>query len=306
MTSQPRQISLPGTAALIAAVINMVPFLIGLYVWTTKSSPSVSMLAVQLSSFLGSVVFRTGLVFLIVRWHGEKRDQLAFRRPVLPLAAYGLCLLVWQAAQVLVFQALVRMLSGGALSLTHIVTLLAPLTAALYALVAWLAWRFVTHLFRSEALHGVPRGHARWRIAGLAAWLFASVLLIFMPQAVVMLLDHFDDNLKLVMLNFVGGIVVPAAVVFAGAVFGLPRDLGRLHVRRLLAASLASMVSVLLLAYGVLRMLGDVLGIASLMSGMMPVVVLAVTGVAYWVWFRVFYAAARRETVETSGGMPSA
>jgi len=306
MTSQPRQISLPGTAALIAAVINLVPFLIGLYVWMTKSSPSVSMLAVQLSSFLGSVVFRTGLVFLIVRWHGEKRDQLAFRRPALLLAAYGLCLLVWQAAQVLVFQALVRMLSGGALSLTHVVTLIAPLSAALYALVAWLAWRFVTHLFRNDALPGAPRGQARWRIAGLAAWLFASVLLIFMPQAVVMLLDYFGDDLKLVMLNYVGCIGVPAAVVFAGAMLGLPRDLGRLHVRRLLAASLASMGFVLLLAYGVLRVLGDVLGIASLMSGMVPIVVLAGTGVAYWVWFRVFYAAARRETAETSPGMPSA
>lgn len=87
---------------------------------------------------------------------------------------------------------------------------------------------------------------------------------------------------------------------------GLPRDLGRLHVRRLLGASLASMASVLLLAYAVLRLVGDVLGIASLMSGIMPVVVLAATGAAYWVWFRVFYAAARRETAEPSQGMPSA
>ncbi|KWO10411.1 hypothetical protein DF022_12975 [Burkholderia cepacia] len=264
------------------------------------------MLAVQLSTFIGSLVFRSGLVFLIVRWHGEYRDQLAFRRPALPLTAFALCLLVWQAAQVLVFQALVGMLRGGSLSLTHIVTLIAPVNAVLYALVAWLAWWFVTHLFRNDALPGAPRGNARRRIAGLAAWLFASVLLLFMTQAVMILLDHFDDDLKLVMLNYVGGIVVPAAIVFAGAMLGLPRDLGRLHVRRLLGASLASMVSVLLLAYAVLRLVGDVLGIASLMSGMMPVVVLAGTGAAYWVWFRVFYAAVRRETAGPSQGMPSA
>ncbi|WP_321967987.1 hypothetical protein [Burkholderia cepacia] len=306
MNASSRQISLPGIAAFIAAVITTAQFLIGLYVWSTKSSPSVNMLAVQLSTFIGSLVFRSGLVFLIVRWHGEYRDQLAFRRPALPLTAFALCLLVWQAAQVLVFQALVGMLRGGSLSLTHIVTLIAPVNAVLYALVAWLAWWFVTHLFRNDALQGAPRGNARRRIAGLAAWLFASVLLLFMTQAVMILLDYFDDDLKLVMLNYVGGIVVPAAIVFAGAMLGLPRDLGRLHVRRLLGASLASMASVLLLAYAVLRLVGDVLGIASLMSGIMPVVVLAATGAAYWVWFRVFYAAARRETAGPSQGMPSA
>ncbi|CAB3750455.1 hypothetical protein B7G54_06245 [Burkholderia puraquae] len=300
MTSQSRQFSLPGAAALIAAVITTAQFLLGLYVWSTKSSPSVTMLAVQLSSFFGGLVFRTGLVFLIVRWHGEKRDQLAFRRPALPLTAYALCLLVWQAAQILIFQALVAMLSSGALSLAHIGTIIAPLNAVLYALVAWLAWWLVTHLFRHDALPGAPRGNARRRIAGLAAWLFVSALQLFMPQAVMMLLDYYDDGLKLVMLNYVGGVVLCAAVVFAGAMFGLPRDLGRLHVRRMVGASLASVVSVLLLAYGVLRVLGNVLGTVSLMSGMMPIVVLAGIGVAYWVWFRVFYAGARREIAEAS------
>ncbi|NLA18078.1 hypothetical protein GPU89_13510 [Burkholderia cepacia] len=204
MNASSRQISLPGIAAFIAAVITTAQFLIGLYVWSTKSSPSVNMLAVQLSTFIGSLVFRSGLVFLIVRWHGEYRDQLAFRRPALPLTAFALCLLVWQATQVLVFQALVGMLRGGSLSLTHIVTLIAPVNAVLYALVAWLAWWFVTHLFRNDALPGAPRGNARRRIAGLAAWLFASVLLLFMTQAVMILLDYFDDDLKLVMLNYVG------------------------------------------------------------------------------------------------------
>ncbi|VWD43544.1 hypothetical protein BLA18110_07074 [Burkholderia lata] len=300
MTSQSRQFSLPGAAALIAAVITTAQFLLGLYVWSTKSSLSVTMLAVQLSSFIASLVFRTGLVYLIVRWHGERRDQLAFRRPALPLTAYALCLLVWQAAQILVIQALVGMLRGGALSLTHIGTIIAPLNAVLYVFVAWLAWWLVTHLFRNDALPGAPRGHARRRIAGLAAWLFVSALQFFMPQALMILLDYHDDDLKLVMLNYVGGVVLCAAVVFAGARFGLPRDLGRLHIRRMLGASLASVVSVLLLAYGVLRVLSDVLGMVSLMSGMMPIVVLAGTGAAYWVWFRVFYAGASRVTAEAS------
>ncbi|KER74570.1 hypothetical protein HR51_05815 [Burkholderia cepacia] len=306
MTSPSRQRSLPGAAALIAAAITTAQFLIVLYVWSTRSSPSVGVLAVQLSSFIESLVFRSGLVFLIVRWHGEHRDRLAFRRPVRPLTAYALCLLLWQAAQILVYQALTGLLDSGALSLAQMGTIIAPVNAVLYALVAGLAWWFVAHLFRNDALPGAPRGNPRRSIAGLAAWLYASALLLFMPQAVLMSLNYYDDNLKLVMLNYVGGLVICAAVVFAGAMFGLPRELGRLHVWRLLGASLASMVSVLLVAYGVLSVVGDTLGIISLLSGVMPIVALAGTGVAYWVWFRVFYAAARREAAETSQRMPSA
>jgi hypothetical protein len=58
------------------------------------------MLVLQLASFIQNLVFRTGLDYLIVRWYGEHRDRLAFRRPARLLASYALFLLVWQIAQI--------------------------------------------------------------------------------------------------------------------------------------------------------------------------------------------------------------
>ncbi|UXU89743.1 hypothetical protein [Burkholderia sp. S-53] len=305
MNSQTRSLSLPGIAALIAALVIAAPFLYGLHVQSTMAPLSADMLSVQLTSFIASLVYRTGVVFLIVRWHGEHRDQLAFRRPALLLTVYALCLLAWQVAQIFIIQSVVRSLANDGARLTVIVTLIAPLSAALYAFVAWFAWWFVTRMFRNDAIPVAPRGHAARRIAGLAAWLFASVLLLFMTQAVTMLLDYYDDDLKLVMLNYLGAVAIPAALAFAGAMLGLPRDLARLHGWRLLGASLVAMASIALLAYGALHLLGNVFGSVSLLSGMLTIVVLAGICVAYWVWFRVFYAPVDRDTAETSQGMQS-
>ena len=80
MNSPTRPVSLPGAAALVAALIITLLFLSGLYVQLTRFSLDTRMLALQLASFIQNL-FRTGLVYLIVRWHGEHRDQLAFRRP---------------------------------------------------------------------------------------------------------------------------------------------------------------------------------------------------------------------------------
>ncbi|CAB3756312.1 hypothetical protein GQ57_02015 [Burkholderia sp. MSh2] len=300
MNSPARPISLPGIAALIAAVFTTAPFLYGLYVRSTMSPLPVNVLAMQLSGFFGSLVFRTGLVYLIVRWHGERRDRLAFRRPAWPLAAFALCLAIGQVAQMLMFQTVVRSLRGGPFTLTQIVTLVVPLSAALFALVAWLGWAFVAHLFRNDALPTVTRGNARPRIAGVAAWLFASVMLILVTQAVPVLLDSFDGNPGLAALNYAATVAVPVAVAFAGALFGLPRGLERLHVWRLLGASLAAMATVLLLAYEMLSLLGSVFGIVNLVTGTLPWMVPVGIAVAYWLWFRVFYGVARRETAGTA------
>lgn len=304
MNSPTRPVSLPGAAALVAALIITVLFVSGLYVQLTKFSLTSQMVALQLASFIENLVFRTGLVYLIVRWHGEHRDQLAFRRPAWLLTVYGLCLLVWQIAQIFIIQAVVLSLAGNGTHLTAIVKLIAPVSAALYAFVAWLAWWFVTRMFRNDALSEAPRGHAARYIAGLAAWLFASVWLLLMTWTVPMLLDNFDDNLARVMFSYVGAVAVPAALVFAGARLGLPRDLVRLYGCRLLGASLAAMASVSVLFYLALHLLGSLLGV-SVLSGMMAIVVLGGAFVAYWVWFRVFYAPVGRDTVETSQGMQS-
>ncbi|PXX38087.1 MULTISPECIES: hypothetical protein [Burkholderia] len=304
MNSPTRPVSLPVAAALVAALIITVLFLSGLYVQLTKFSPTSQTVALQLASFIENLVFRTGLVYLIVRWHGEHRDQLAFRRPAWLLTVYALCLLVWQIAQIFIIQAVVLSLAGNGTHLTAIVKLIAPVSAVLYAFVAWLAWWFVTRMFRNDALPEAPRGHAARYIAGLAAWLFASVWLLLMTWTVPMLLDNFDDDLARVMFSYVGAVAVPAALVFAGARLGLPRDLVRLYGWRLLGASLAAMASVSVLFYLALHSLGSLLGV-SVLSGMMAIVVLGGAFVAYWVWFRVFYAPVGRDIVETSQGMPS-
>ncbi|MFJ1213658.1 hypothetical protein [Burkholderia pyrrocinia] len=304
MNSPTRPVSLPGAAALVAALIITVLFLSGLYVQLTKFSLTSQMVALQLASFIENLVFRSGLVYLIVRWHGEHRDQLAFRRPAWLLTVYALCLLVWQIAQIFFIQAVVLSLAGNGTHLTAIVKLIAPVSATLYAFVAWLAWWFVTRMFRNDALPEAPRGHAARDIAGLAAWLFSSVWLLLMTWTMPMLLDNFDDDLARVMFSYVGAVAVPAALVFAGARLGLPRDLVRLYGWRLLGASLAAMASVSVLFYLALHLLGSLLGV-SVLSGMMAIVVLGGAFVAYWVWFRVFYAPVGRDAVETSQGMQS-
>lgn len=305
MNSQSRPGSLPRTAAVIAAAIAAAPFLYGYYGLAKASFLSADVLAVNLTNLISSLVYRTGLVFLIVLWHGEQRGQLAFRRPALLLTIYASCLVGWEIAQRLMFEALIRHLNDGSAMLNFIVTIISLLNVVLYALVAWLTWRFITHMLRKDALPLAPPANARRRIAGLAAWMFATVLLSFMTQATPMLLDYFDDDLKLVMFDYIGTVAVPTALVFAGAMLGLPRDLSRLHGWRLLGASLAAMASVSLLAYGALRVLGNVPGTVNPMSGMLVVTLLAGIGVAHRMWFRVFYAAAPRPAAEISQGAQS-
>ncbi|WP_244107344.1 hypothetical protein [Burkholderia sp. BCC0419] len=304
MSSQTRPPSLPAIAALIAAIIITVLFLAGVYVQLTRFSLTSQMLAIQLASFIENLVFRTGLVYLIVRWHGERRGQLAFRRPARLLTSYALCLLAWQIAQIFLIQAVLLGLSGSGTHLMAIAKLIVPASATLYAFVAWLAWWFVTRMFRNDALPGVPRRHATRYIAGLAAWLFASVWMLLMTWTVPILFDNFDDSLARVMVSYVGAVAVPAALVFAGARLGLPRDLVRLHGWRWLGASLAAMASLSVLFYLTLRLLDSILGV-SVLSVTMAIVVLGGAFVAYRVWFRVFYAPVNRDTVETSQGMPS-
>ena len=255
MNSPTRPVSLPGAAALVAALIITLLFLSGLYVQLTRFSLDTRMLALQLASFIQNLVFRT-VVYLIVRWHGEHRDQLAFRRPL--LASYALCLLVWQIAQIFIIQVVLLSLARNGTHLTVIVNLIAPVSAALYALVAWFAWRLVTRMFRHDAL---PRRRAVGAAhAGLAAWLFASVCLLLMTTTVPMLLDYFDDDLARMMFGYVGAVAVPAGLVFAGTRLGLPRDLVRLHGWRLLGASLAAMASTSVVFYLAVQLLGGMLG----------------------------------------------
>ena len=194
------------------------------------------------------------------------------------LASYALCLLVWQIAQIFIIQVVLLSLARNGTHLTVIVNLIAPVSAALYALVAWFAWRLVTRMFRHDALPR-RRAVAARPIAGLAAWLFASVCLLLMTTTVPMLLDYFDDDLARMMFGYVGAVAVPAGLVFAGTRLGLPRDLVRLHGWRLLGASLAAMASTSVVFYLAVQLLGGMLG-AGVLSGTMAIVVLGSAFVA--------------------------
>lgn len=304
MNTQARVVSLPKVAAFVAAVAITAPFLYSLY-FLKSSSLSNDVLAMRLIAFIGNLVFRTGLVFLIVQLHGERRGQLAFRRPALLLAIYGACLLGWQFGQGFLFQALMRSLSDTPAYLRLMLAMVAPLSAMLYSLVALLTWRLVTRMLRNDVLPVIPSSSAARRIAGLAAWLFASVLLTFAPQVVYMLVNYFDDDSNLIMLNCIGMVVVAAAIVYVGARSGLPRNLGRLHGWRWLGASLAAMASISLLAYGALHTIGNVLDNISVMYGMLMIIVLVGAGVAYRMCFRAFYADVARPSTDTSQGMQS-
>ena len=59
MNSPTRPVSLPGAAALVAALIITLLFLSGLYVQLTRFSLDTRMLALQLASFIQNLVFRT-------------------------------------------------------------------------------------------------------------------------------------------------------------------------------------------------------------------------------------------------------
>ena len=85
-----------------------------------------------------------------------------------------------------------------------------------------------------------------------------------------MLLNTFDDNLVRVMVSYVGALVVPAALIFAGARLGLRRDLVRLHGWRLLGASIAAMASVSVLFYLALQLLDGMLGVGASQSHRPP------------------------------------
>ncbi len=198
-----------------------------------------------------------------------------------------------------------RSLSDTPAYLRLMLAIVAPLSAMLYSLVAWLAWLLVTHLLRNDVLPVIPSGNVARRIAGLAAWLFACVLLTFAPQIVYMLVNYVDDDFNLIMLNCIGMVVVPAAIVYVGTRSGLPRNLGRLHGWRWLGASIAAMASISLLAYGALHAIGNVLDNINAMSGRLTIIVLAGAGLAYRMCFRAFYSAVGRSATGTSQEMQS-
>lgn len=300
MNANSRPTALPWMAAAVAAAVTIVVFLYALHVVSALSSRSDDdRLTFMWSSFISSLVLHAGLAFLIAQWHGERHGQLAFRRRAPLLAIYALFLLAWQAVEVFAVRALVRRLTIGALGAVGefdndgtyqglVLRLSGFVIPVLYILVAWLAWWLATRLLRKDALPGTSSVNVRLRVAGLAAWTLAVLLLFQMPQGVALLQERFDDNPALaVMSGYVGITVILVALAFAGALRGLPRNLGQLHGWRLLGASFAAMITAVALT---LSALGSLQLTGSLMAGLLIVILTSGIGAAYWLWVRVFYA----------------
>ncbi|MBN3786838.1 hypothetical protein [Burkholderia sp. Ac-20353] len=287
-------------AAAVAAIVPTLLFVYSLHRLLASSSLPEDRVAIIGSAFIFGIVFNAGLAFLIAQWHGERHEQLAFRRPALLLAIYALFLAVWEIARGYLANALVQgFIDRDELYQKLVIMLLPMVNPVLYTLVAWLAWWFATRLLRKDALPGIPSVDARLRVAGLAAWTLACALLFLMPQAMAMLLIRFDDGPGPAgaVAGYIGAAAIPVALAFAGALRGLPRGLARLHGWRLLGSSIAAMISVSLLAYGAMQVLSSLHLPASVAAGLLIVIVVVGVGAAYWLFTRMLFAGVRHVAV---------
>jgi len=291
-TAHARPAPLPWLATLIALIVGVVPFLISLAVQHGFSAMSEGARAIAYASAVGSLVFRAGVAFLVAQWHGERHGQLAFRRPAIVLALFGVLLLCWQGVQIGAASLMVRLAMTGS-SMRIMLAASSVLYPLLYALGTWLAWIIAVRIMRQEALPW-PSFNARWRAAGLAAWTLASVLAMLAPATVAMINTLGIDGYALALASYAGAAVIPIMLAFAGAWLGLPRYLAGIHGWRLLGATVGALVSGGWLAYRG----SDVLGSLPLDALLSVVVTIGASLLlclgAYWVWTFALYTGLRR------------
>lgn len=291
-TAHARPAPLPWLATLIALIVGVVPFLISLAVQHGFSAMSEGARAIAYASAVGSLVFRAGVAFLVAQWHGERHGQLAFRRPAIVLALFGVLLLCWQGVQIGAASLMVRLAMTGS-SMRIMLAASSVLYPLLHALGTWLAWIIAVRIMRQEALPW-PSFNARWRAAGLAAWTLASVLAMLAPATVAMINTLGIDGYALALASYAGAAVIPIMLAFAGAWLGLPRYLAGIHGWRLLGATVGALVSGGWLAYRG----SDVLGSLPLDALLSVVVTIGASLLlclgAYWVWTFALYTGLRR------------
>lgn len=291
-TASARPAPLPWLAAAIALIVSLVPFLISLIVLHRLSALSESARAMAYASAAGSAVFRVGLAFLIAQWHGERHEQLAFRRPALVLSLFGVFLLCWQGVQIGAAMALVRLtLSGASMQTMMIVSsLVYPL---LHALGTWLAWMIAARIMRKDALPW-PSFNARWRAAGLTAWSLASVLAMLAPMMMAALASSGIDSYTLAAAGYAGAVMIPVALAFAGAWLGLPRYMAGIHGWRWLIAAIGALISNALLAYVCFGFFVEVVLDTVAMTVLIGVFCALLCLGTYWVWTFALYTGLRR------------
>lgn len=293
-----RPSSLPWFAALTVLLTGLAPFLVTLAIRGIDLGASAASVAMSYASLVGSLIFRTGIAFLIAQAHGERHGRLAFRRPLAVLAIFALCVLGWQALQIMVGMSLARTLSGSA-DFSIMVGVLAVFHPFLYVLGIWLSWLIAASAMRKDA-QPMPPARVRWRVAGLIAWVSTGMVSLGVPAMLVYMAMSMDGDYMHAAGAYVGLIAVPFALAFFGAWLGLPRELGRVGGWRVIGVVVAAMLSIALLIYGAylgtLRGLsGDIASQPSLAIGLAVFALAACFGMfCLWAW--IVYVAARRQS----------
>lgn len=294
-----RSSSLPWLAALTVLVTGIVPFLVTIAMRGVNLGGQTASVAVSYASLVGSLVFRTGIAFLIVQAHGERHGRLAFRRPLAVLAIFGLCVLGWQALQIALTMGLAHIL-GGSAHFSVMVGALAVFHPFLYALGTWVSWIVAAGAMGKDA-QAMPPASVRWRAAGLVAWILAGLLLTLgAPVMLVYVATFTDGDYAHAAGACLGAVAIPAVLAFLGAWLGLPRELSRVGGWRVIGVMLAAVLSTALLVYG--AYLGALRGLSGDLASQSPLAIgLAVFALAacfgmFCLWAWIVYVATRRQS----------
>lgn len=306
-----RHAHLPWLAAAAAVLVTILQYGVSLMLVLTRSGPNaiagIGQLAMLLLSLTSQLVLTGGIAFLMAQWHGERRNELFFGQPWIVVSIFAGAQLLWGVLTTLFYQFvlldLIASMEGSRVSLIVMTLIDLPLTA----LGTWLAWRLATQLRRADALATPPLSGQTVRAAGLIAWVLYTLLLIAVPT-IWPEAGTVSPYAPWQWLIIRGGLLVPAALAFVGALMGLPRKLPVVSVGRLFATSLAALVCSGLLISGAgmavyIILIGNAYG-RSINGGIAMLVAFGfalLLGIPafYWLWTRVFYASLRRVPAKT-------
>ncbi|WP_266169249.1 hypothetical protein [Dyella subtropica] len=294
--------SLPWLAAATAMLVTLLqhgPYLISLLTRAnTDADEPVSRIATLLLSLNSQWLSIGGLAFLIAQWHGERRREVAFRRPWLLLLLFAGGLLLRVVMMVALYQLVLLKVIVDMNDASMSAMLITFVNLPLDVLGTWLAWWVATRLCRKDVLALPPSPSLTLRAAGLMAWMLYTVLLIvaslIKPEA-----GSVTPDAPWTWLAIRVGLLVPAALAFTGALIGLPRGLSAVRVGRLLAASTVAMVCSSLLFIGAglsgaLLVPGWSDTSMMVLLGLLAFALLLGCPFSYWLWSRIFYASVRR------------
>jgi len=241
-----------------------------------------------------------GLAFLVAQWRGERRQEWAFRRPMLLMALFALGLLAWSVLTMLLYQGLFLWL-GTALTVRGLQVWLSVLGWGLAPLSVWASWRVALLACRKDRLATPPPSGLRPRAAGLAAWMQATATIAGVSLAMP-LVNTFDAYSTAGWLGTWAGALAAAAFAFGGAWLALPRHLSQVRAGRLLGASLLAFVCAWIVLAGacvaglILLFGGSARDDTLLVALFVVIAVLPPLGMLgfQWLWTRLLYASLRR------------